>query len=353
MTGREATGKPNARSVAGPIGPSHQRAYGRAMLNPQPHINTHEPWIWREFAHQLPLSTMPSSGAGATSPHRPSLPLPSWLPGTLVATHEAYGVALRALGADDPRVVALEGNPDGSSYVQVLPAAPAGRPCESVIANRQTAGAEQRMVAAALALQARGKLPFAATFADSWTSAHALIRIAAIEGADIRLIGSHGATPGDDDGTSEVALEDIAMFRAIHDSTVLVASDANQTGALVATMLDQPGVVYLRTLHTVTRVIYQPGQHFPIGGSRTLRTSRHDDVTLLGAGTTVHEALTAADSLAQFGINARVIDLYSVQPLDTATVLDAARETGNLIVAEDHWPTGGLGDAASGRSDSS
>jgi transketolase len=244
-----------------------------------------------------------------------------------------------------PRVVALEGNPDGSTYVQVLPAAPAGRPFESVIAGRQTAGGEQRMVAAALALQARAKIPFAASFADSWTSAHDLIRMAAIDGANIRLIGSHGATPGDDDGTSEVALEDIAMFRAIHDTTVLVASDANQTGALVAAMFDQRGVVYLRTLRTATPVIYQPGQHFPIGGSRTLRSSRYDAVTLLGAGATVHEALAAADSLVRFGIRARVIDLYSVQPLDTATVLDAAGETGNLIVAEDHWAAGGLGDA--------
>jgi transketolase len=135
------------------------------------------------------------------------------------------------------------------------------------------------------------------------------------------------------------------MFRAIHDSTVLVTSDANQTAALVEAMLDRPGVVYLRTLRMATPVIYPPGERFPIGGSRTLRSSKHDDVTLLAAGVTVHEALAAADSLAAAGIRARVIDLYSVKPLDTSTVIQAARESGNIIVAEDHWAQGGLGDA--------
>jgi transketolase len=315
------------------------------MLNPPPHINTHEPWIWREPAQQFSLDRvhMPIV-ARAASPHRAPLRMPSWSPGELVATHEAYRTALRTASAADPRVVAMEGEPDSSTDSQVFPAAPAGRPIESVIAVQQTAP-EQRMVATAIALQTRGQIPFAATFADSWTSAHDLIRMAAIKGADIRLIGSHSGVADDEAGASQVALEDIALFRAIHDSTVLVSSDANQTAALVATMLDRHGVTYLRTLRMATPVIYQPSEPFPIGGSRTVRSSSHDDVTLLGAGATVHEALAAADILVRFGIGARVIDLYSVQPLDTPTVLDAARETGNLIVAEDHWAAGGLGDA--------
>jgi transketolase len=142
-----------------------------------------------------------------------------------------------------------------------------------------------------------------------------------------------------------MALEDIAMLRAIHDSTVLVASDANQTAALVEAMLDQSGVVYLRTLRMATPVIYPPGERFPIGGSRTLRSSNHDRVTLLAAGVTVHEALAAADILASTGVRARVVDLYSVKPIDTNTVIQAALETGHIIVAEDHWAQGGLGDA--------
>jgi transketolase len=169
--------------------------------------------------------------------------------------------------------------------------------------------------------------------------------MAAINGANIRLIGSHAAVVGDKDGTPQLALEDIAMFRAIHDSTVLSAADANQTAALVDEMLGRPGVAYLRTLRMATPVIYAPGERFQIGGSRTLRSSKHDDVTLIAAGATVHEALVAANILDQFGIRARVIDLYSVQPLDVPTVIDAARETGNIVIAEDHWPAGGMGDA--------
>jgi transketolase len=309
------------------------------MLNPPPHISTHEPRIWRELAHRTPLDNVRTDvRAGAPSPHRAPLRLPSWSPGELVTTHDAYVAALRTVGAANPRVVALEGQPDSSTYVQVFPAAPVVRPAEGVIA-------EQRMVASAIALQARGQIPFAAAFADSWTGAHDLIRMAAINGADIRLIGSQSGVAGDEARTSQLALEDIAMFRAIHDSTVLVASDANQTAALVATMLDRRGVAYLRTLRMATPVIYRPGEPFPIGESRTLRSSTYDTVTLVGAGATVHEALAAADILVRFGIRARVIDLYSVQPLDAPTVVDAARETGNIIVAEDHWAAGGLGDA--------
>lgn len=315
------------------------------MLNPQPHISAHEPWIWRQFAQQLPLETVPFASETRAVSRPASLPLPSWSTGELVATHDAYERTLRTLGAADPRIVALETDPNSSTYAQIFPTAPALRPVESVIADHVTAAAEQQMVATTIALQTRGRIPFAATFADSWTTAHDLIRMAAINGANIRLIGSHAAVAGDMDGASQQALEDIAMFRAIHNSSVLIAADANQTAALVATMLEPGGVTYLRTLRLPTPVIYRPGERFPVGGSRTLRSSSHDDVTLIGAGATVHEALAAADTLVKFGIRARVIDLYSVQPLDAPTVVDAARETGNIIVAEDHWPTGGVADA--------
>jgi transketolase len=315
------------------------------MLNPQPHISNHEPWIWRQFAQQLPLGTA-RTGIGTRAASRPDQHrLPTWSPGELVATNVAYEAALRTIGAANPRIVALEGDGNSSTYSQVFPAAPALRRFESVIAEQVSSAPEQQMVAAAMALQTRGQIPFAAAFADSWAAAHDLIRVAAINGADIRLIGSHAAVAGDEDATSQVALEDVAMFRAIHNSTVLNAADANQTAALVATMLEPRGVTYLRTLRRATPVIYRPGERFPIGGSRTLRSSKHDNVTLLGAGATVHEALAATDTLVKYGIRARVIDLYSVQPLDAPTVIDAARETGNIIVAEDHWAEGGLGDA--------
>jgi transketolase len=169
--------------------------------------------------------------------------------------------------------------------------------------------------------------------------------MAAISRADIRLVGSHTGVTVGEDGPSQMALEDIAMFRAVHGSTVLVTSDANQTAALTHAIVDRPGVVYLRTLRMATPVIYEPGEYFPIGGSRVLRASADDHVALLAAGVTVHEALAAADSLARDGITVRVIDLYSAKPLDTETVVEAARATGRLVIAEDHWAQGGLADA--------
>jgi transketolase len=284
---------------------------------------------------QRRIATVPDSPSRERAP----IHLPSWSPGELVPTRRAYGEALRAIGTADPRVVAMDGEVGNSTYSELFRDSFPDRYFEMYVA-------EQQMVAAAIGLQARHWIPFASTFAAFWTRAHDFIRMAAISRANIRLVGSHTGVTVGEDGPSQMALEDIAMFRAIHGSTVLVTSDANQTAALVEAMLDQPGIVYLRTLRMATPVIYPPGERFAIGASRTLRASRHDEVTLLAAGVTVHEALAASDILAQFGIRGRVIDLYSVKPLDTATVIQAARETGNLIVAEDHWAHGGLGDAA-------
>jgi transketolase len=205
--------------------------------------------------------------------------------------------------------------------------------------------AEQQMVATAIGLQARDWIPFSSTFAAFWTRAHDFVRMAAISRADIRLVGSHTGVTVGEDGPSQMALEDIAMFRAVHGSTVLVASDASQTARLTAAMLDRPGVVYLRTMRMDTPVIYEAEEDFAIGGSRVLQASRDDDVALLAAGVTVHEALAASEELARDGIRARVVDLYSVKPLDVPMVVEAARATGNVVVAEDHWAQGGLTDA--------
>jgi transketolase len=291
-------------------------------------------------ARDLVVAPRLPSATGTRGPlqRRAPVRLPSWPLGEQLATRRAYGEALRAIGAAEPQVVVMDGEVGNSTYSEVFRDAFPERYFEMFVA-------EQQMVAAAIGLQARGRIPFASTFAAFWTRAHDFIRMAAVSGADIRLVGSHTGVTVGEDGPSQMALEDIAMFRAIHDSTVLVTSDANQTAALVDEMVDRPGVVYLRTLRMATPVIYTPGERFPIGGSRTLRASQHDDVTVLAAGITVHEALAAADILAEKGIRARVIDLYSVKPLDVRSVMQAARETGNLIVAEDHWAQGGLGDA--------
>jgi transketolase len=205
--------------------------------------------------------------------------------------------------------------------------------------------AEQQLVAAAIGLQVRGWRPFASTFAAFLSRAYDFIRMAAVSRASLSLVGSHAGVSIGEDGPSQMALEDLAMMRAVHGSTVLYPSDANQAAALVAEMVDRPGISFLRTTREKTPVIYPPGEAFPIGGSRVVRSSAADHVTLVGAGIALHQALAAADLLAGEGITARVIDLYSVKPVDADTLRDAAAATGRLVTVEDHWPEGGLGDA--------
>jgi transketolase len=206
--------------------------------------------------------------------------------------------------------------------------------------------AEQQMVAAAVGIQVRGWKPFASTFAAFLTRAYDFVRMAAISRANIKLCGSHAGVSIGEDGPSQMALEDLAAFRAVHGSTVLYPSDANQTAKLVEAMADLDGIVFLRTTRANTPVIYGSDDDFPVGGSTVARSSDGDEVTLIGAGITLHEALKAADALAVEGVSARVIDLYSVKPVDVETLRAAAEATGGrFVVAEDHWPEGGLAEA--------
>jgi transketolase len=205
--------------------------------------------------------------------------------------------------------------------------------------------AEQQLLAAAVGLQARGWNPFASTFAAFFSRAYDFIRMAAISRANLRLAGSHAGVSIGEDGPSQMALEDIASLRAIHSSTVLHPCDANQTAKLVAAMADTDGIVFLRTLRPNTPVIYDADEEFRVGGSRVLRSSDDDDLTIVGAGITVHEALKAADILGEEEISARVIDLYSIKPIDAETLQAAAEATGRIITVEDHFPEGGVGDA--------
>jgi transketolase len=169
--------------------------------------------------------------------------------------------------------------------------------------------------------------------------------MAAISRANLRLVGSHAGVAIGQDGPSQMGLEDLASMRAVYDSTVLYPCDANQTAALVAAMAEVEGISYLRTTRGDTRVIYEPGEEFPVGGSRTLNAGKADRATLIAAGVTVHEALAAADELEAEGIPVRVIDAYSIKPIDRGAILRAASETGRLVTVEDHWPEGGLGEA--------
>jgi transketolase len=261
---------------------------------------------------------------------------PTWDLGEEVATRRAYGDALAALGSARGDVVVLDGEVSNSTYAEIFRDAHPDRYFEMYIA-------EQQMVAAAVGLQVRNWVPFASTFAAFLSRAYDFIRMGAISQANIRLCGSHAGVSIGEDGPSQMALEDLAMMRAVHGSTVLYPCDANQTAQLVAEMADQEGIVYLRTTRAATPVVYGADEKFPIGGSRVLRDG--SDVTIVGAGITLHEALKAADRLSAEGVDARVIDLYSVKPADAATLQAAAEETGRILTVEDHWSEGGIGDA--------
>jgi transketolase len=202
------------------------------------------------------------------------------------------------------------------------------------------------MVATAVGVQVRGWKPFASTFAAFLSRAYDFIRMAALSRANMHLCGSHAGVSIGEDGPSQMALEDLAMMRAVHGTTVVYPSDGNQAAKLLAELADREGITYMRTTRAATPVIYAPDEDFPIGGSRVVRSSDNDGVTIVGAGITLHEALKAADLLAEQGLNARVIDLYSVKPIDAETLHAAAEATGGrVITVEDHWAEGGLGEA--------
>ena len=258
---------------------------------------------------------------------------PRYEAGSKVATRKAYGEALAALGGERRDVVALDGEVSNSTYAEIFAAAHPERYFEMYIA-------EQQMIAAAVGMQVLGWKPFASTFAAFTTRAYDFVRMAAVSRATLKLCGSHAGVSIGEDGPSQMGLEDLAAFRAVHGSTVLYPCDGNQTAELVRAMADVEGISYLRTTRADTPVIYEPGEEFPLGGSRTLREG--DDVTIVAAGITVHEALKAADSLAEEGIGARVIDCYSVKPIDTETLRAAGSP---IVTAEDHWAEGGLGEA--------
>jgi transketolase len=288
------------------------------------------------------LSIKVTRPEGSGKPHRfeasGELKLPVYEPGTKEATRKAYGDALVALGDARGDVIALDGEVGNSTYAEEFAAAHPDRFIQTYIA-------EQQMVAMAVGLEVRNWRPFAATFAAFFSRAYDFIRMAAVSRANIVLAGSHAGVSIGEDGPSQMALEDLAALRAVHGSTVLYPSDPNQAAALLAQAADRTGIVFMRTTREKTPVIYPPGEPFEIGGSRVVRTTDADQVTLVGAGITLHEAMAAAETLAADGISARVIDLYSVKPIDAETLRAAGRETGAIVTIEDHFPEGGLGDA--------
>ena len=257
-----------------------------------------------------------------------------------VATRKAYGEALAALGAARADVVVLDAEVSNSTHAEDFKKVAADRFFEMYIA-------EQQMVAAAVGMQVVGFVPFASTFAAFMTRAFDFVRMAAISRANIRLCGSHAGVSIGEDGPSQMALEDLAMMRAVHGSTVLYPCDANETARLVGLMAERPGISYMRTTREKTAILYADRlEDFRVGGSRTVRGGGSDDVVaVVAAGITVHEAVKAVDEL-RGAVKVRLIDAYSVKPIDTTALVDAVRVTrGRLCVVEDHWAEGGLGDA--------
>ncbi len=283
--------------------------------------------------------TKPESSGSPHAFETGELELPRYEMGESVATRKAYGQALAALGTARSDVVALDGEVSNSTYSEIFKDAHPERFFEMYIA-------EQQLVAAAVGMQVRGWTPFASSFASFLTRAYDFVRMAAVSQASFALVGSHVGVSIGEDGPSQMGLEDIASLRAVFGSTILYPCDANQTVALVAAMADRKGISYLRTTRGNTEVIYGPDDTFEVGGSKVVRESDADQALIVGAGITVHEALKAADTLSGEGISVRVVDAYSVKPIDAEGLRAAARASGNrVLTVEDHWPEGGLGDA--------
>jgi transketolase len=270
----------------------------------------------------------------------PSVPLPAYeIGGDPVPTRKAFGEGLAVVMQRRGDVVALDGEVGNSTHLEDVIAKTADRYFEVYIA-------EQMLFSQAVGFQVRGYTPFAATFAAFLSRAYDFVRMAVISQAKLCICGSHAGVSIGEDGPSQMALEDLAEFRALGNSVVLYPSDPNQTAKLVELMADHDGISYIRTTRSGMPTIYSPDEQFTVGGSKVLRESDGDQVTLIGAGVTLQESLKAADALSQEGIAARVIDVYSVKPIDTETLAAASRATGGrFVVTEDHWPEGGIGEA--------
>lgn len=258
-----------------------------------------------------------------------------------VATRDAFGYALKRIYPAFPDIVSLDGEVGNSTRAEIFQEKYPDRFFEMFIA-------EQNMAGAALGLARRGKIPFVSTFAAFMSRAYDQIRMCQYSDGNIKFVGSHAGVSIGEDGPSQMGLEDLAFFRTIADCLVLYPCDAVSTEKLVALAAEYRGLAYIRTTRQGTPVIYEPGEEFPAGGCKVLRSGTRDRATLIAAGITVHEALAAYEELNKKGISVGVIDLYSIKPVDAKTLKEAALETGLIITIEDHYPEGGLGDAVRG-----
>lgn len=292
-----------------------------------------------------PIDVPPDPGksyARASLPKPPDFPAPAapdYDPSKPIATREAYGFALKRLGAVNPHIVAISGDVKNSTFSEIFGDAFPDHFYQGYIA-------EQNLVSAGVGLAARGKVPFLDTFACFLARAYDQVRMAAISRSNINLCGSHCGVSIGEDGPSQMALEDIAIFRAVHSSSVFYPSDAISTERLTEIMARREGINYLRTSRPKMPILYGKDEKFPVPGFKVLRQTAQDKVTVIGAGVTLHEALKAADQLKSQGILIRVVDLYCVKPVDGKAIAEQMTATaGRLITVEDHWPEGGIGEA--------
>lgn len=278
--------------------------------------------------------------APSTAPAR--LSPPEYKKGAKVATRQAFGDALARLGQADERVVALDGDTKNSTYSEKFHKACPGRFIECYIA-------EQNLVGVAVGAATRGKIAFASTFACFLTRAFDQIRMAGISQSTANFVGTHAGVSIGQDGPSQMALEDLAMFRTIPGSVVFYPTDAVATDRAVLLAANHPGITFLRAGRPATAVLYDNNETFEIGKAKVVRSSKKDALTIVAAGVTLYEALAAADELAKEGVGVRIVDPFTIKPLDRETILAAARETGGrILTVEDHYPEGGIGDAVAG-----
>ncbi len=263
---------------------------------------------------------------------------PRYEKGTKVATREVYGDALIELGTEDSSLVVLDGEVSNSTYSEKFKKAYPDRFFEMFIA-------EQNMAGMAVGLARRGYIPFISTFAAFLTRAFDQLRMGSYSEANIKVVGSHSGVSIGSDGSSQMGLEDIAMMRSIRECVVLYPSDAVSAYSLIKQMHGHKGMIYLRTTREKTPVIYSETDEFVIGGSKVVYESEKDKVVIIAAGITLHEALKAYDNLRAEGIDCAVVDLYSVKPLDVATLKRLAEKTKKIITVEDHYSFGGIGEA--------
>src|SRR5271165_92803 len=312
-------------------------------------------WHGKPFSKEQLAAAIAELGGGPTVPPDPGKsyertplptppafsapPPPDYAADAKIATREAYGFALKRLGAVNPHVVAISGDVKNSTFSETFGDAYPDHFWQGYIA-------EQNLVSTAVGLAARGKVPFADTFACFLSRAYDNVRMAAISRANINLCGSHCGVSIGEDGPSQMALEDIAMFRAISGSEVFYPSDAISTERITEHMARRAGINYLRTSRPKMPILYSTDEKFPVPGFKVLRQSAQDKATVIGAGVTLHEALKAADELTGQGTAIRVIDLYCVKPLDGKAIAEQIAATGGrLVTVEDHWPEGGIGEA--------